>query len=200
MKAKNILFIVLMGIICLIFSSCNSPKEETVVIEQPEEKQNKPQTEEHSEKEEVWIWVDVSGAVNTPGVYRLKQGSRVFEAVQEAGGFLENADTAGINQASVLSDGEKLQIYTTEEAQQMEIQPQEFSDSGEKADTNGKININTADLAELQEIPGVGEKKAQSIMEYRENCGDFQNIEQLQDVPGIKGKTFDKVKDYITVK
>lgn len=200
MKAKNILFIVLMGIICLIFSSCNSPKEETVVIEQPEEKQNKPQTEEHSEKEEVWIWVDVSGAVNTPGVYRLKQGSRVFEAVQEAGGFLENADTAGINQASVLSDGEKLQIYTTEEAQQMEIQPQEFSDSGEKADTNGKININTADLAELQKIPGVGEKKAQSIMEYRENCGGFQNIEQLQEVPGIKGKTFDKVKDYITVK
>ena len=200
MKAKNILFIVLMGIICLIFSSCNSPKEETVVIEQPEEKQNKPQTEEHSEKEEVWIWVDVSGAVNTPGVYRLKQGSRVFEAVQEAGGFLENADTAGINQASVLSDGEKLQIYTIEEAQQMEIQPQEFSDSREKVDTNGKININTADLAELQEIPGVGEKKAQSIMEYRENCGGFQNIEQLQEVPGIKGKTFDKVKDYITVK
>ena len=200
MKAKNILYIVLMGIICLIFSSCNSPKEETVVIEQPEEKQNKPQTEEHSEKEEVWIWVDVSGAVNTPGVYRLKQGSRVFEAVQEAGGFLENADTAGINQASVLSDGEKLQIYTIEEAQQMEIQPQEFSDSREKADTNGKININTADLAELQEIPGGGEKKAQSIMEYRENCGGFQNIEQLQEVPGIKGKTFDKVKDYITVK
>ena len=200
MKAKNILFIVLMGIICLVFSSCNSPKEETVVIEQSEEKQNKPQTEEHSEKEEVWIWVDVSGAVNTPGVYRLKQGSRVFEAVQEAGGFLENADTTGINQASVLSDGEKLQIYTIEEAQQMEIQPQEFSDSREKADTNGKININTADLAELQEIPGVGEKKAQSIMEYRENCGGFQNIEQLQEIPGIKGKTFDKVKDYITVK
>lgn len=200
MKAKNILFIVLMGIICLIFSSCNSPKEETVVIEQTEEKQNKPQTEEHSEKEEAWIWVDVSGAVNTPGVYRLKQGSRVFEAVQEAGGFLENADTAGINQASVLSDGEKLQIYTIEEAQQMEIQPKEFSDSGEKADTNDKININTADLAELQEIPGVGEKKAQSIMEYRETSGGFQNIEQLQEVPGIKGKTFDKVKDYITVK
>lgn len=200
MKAKNILFIVLMGIICLIFSSCNSPKEETVVIEQPEEKQNKPQTEEHSEKEEAWIWVDVSGAVNTPGVYRLKQGSRVFEAVQEAGGFLENADTVGINQASVLSDGEKLQIYTIEEAQQMEIQPKEFSDSGEKADTNGKININTADLAELQEIPGVGEKKAQSIMEYRETRGGFQNIEQLQEVPGIKGKTFDEVKDYITVK
>lgn len=200
MKAKNILFIVLIGMICLIFSSCNSPKEETVVIEQPEEKQNKPQTEEHSEKEETWIWVDVSGAVNTPGVYRLKQGSRVFEAVQEAGGFLENADTAGINQASVLSDGEKLQIYTIEEVQQMEIQLKEFSDAGEKADTNGKININTADLSELQEIPGVGEKKAQSIMEYRETSGGFQNIEQLQEVPGIKGKTFDKVKDYITVK
>lgn len=87
MKAKNILFIMLMGIICLVFSSCNSPKEETVVIEQSEEKQNKPKTEEHSEQEEAWIWVDVSGAVSAPGVYCLKQGSRVFEAVQEAGGF-----------------------------------------------------------------------------------------------------------------
>ena len=200
MKAKNILFIMLMGIICLDFSSCNSPKEETVVIEQSEEKQNKPKTEEHSEQEEAWIWVDVSGAVSAPGVYCLKQGSRVFEAVQEAGGFLENADTTGINQASVLSDGEKLQIYTIEEVQQMEVQPEMFSGSSENTESGGKININTADLTELQEIPGVGEKKAQSIMEYREACGGFQNIEQLQEVPGIKGKTFDKVKDYITVK
>ena len=113
MKRRNILFIVLMGIICLIFSSCNSPKEETVVIEKAEEK-----PEEKSPEKESWIWVDVSGAVNVPGVYRLKEGSRVFEAIQEAGGFLENADTTGINQASVLSDGEKLQIYTVEEVQQ----------------------------------------------------------------------------------
>ena len=138
--------------------------------------------------------------MSAPGVYCLKQGSRVFEAVQEAGGFLENADTTGINQASVLSDGEKLQIYTIEEVQQMEVQPEMFSGSSENTESGGKININTADLTELQEIPGVGEKKAQSIMEYREACGGFQNIEQLQEVPGIKGKTFDKVKDYITVK
>lgn len=200
MKARNILFIVLMGIISLIFSSCNFPKEETVIVEQPEEKLNKLETEEDSVKEESWIWVDVSGAVNTPGVYRLKRGSRVFEAIQEAGGFQENADTAGINQASVLSDGEKLQIYTIEEAQQMELSSEKFSISQDNTDAKGKININTADLSELQEIPGVGEKKAQSIMEYRELNGNFQSIEQLQEVQGIKGKTFDKVKDYITVK
>lgn len=200
MKARNILFIVLMGIISLIFSSCNFPKEETVIVEQPEEKLNKLETEEDSVKEESWIWVDVSGAVNTPGVYRLKRGSRVFEAIQEAGGFQENADTAGINQASVLSDGEKLQIYTIEEAQQMELSSEKFSISQDNTDVKGKININTADLSELQEIPGVGEKKAQSIMEYRELNGNFQSIEQLQEVQGIKGKTFDKVKDYITVK
>ena len=200
MKARNILFIVLMGIISLIFSSCNFPKEETVIVEQPEEKLNKLKTEEDSVKEESWIWVDVSGAVNTPGVYRLKRGSRVFEAIQGAGGFQENADTAGINQASVLSDGEKLQIYTIEEAQQMELSSEKFSISQDNTDAKGKININTADLSELQEIPGVGEKKAQSIMEYRELNGNFQSIEQLQEVQGIKGKTFDKVKDYITVK
>lgn len=200
MKVRNILFIALMGIISLIFSSCNFPKEETVIVEQPEEKLNKLETEEDSVKEESWIWVDVSGAVNTPGVYRLKRGSRVFEAIQEAGGFQENADTAGINQASVLSDGEKLQIYTIEEAQQMELSSEKFSISQDNTDAKGKININTADLSELQEIPGVGEKKAQSIMEYRELNGNFQSIEQLQEVQGIKGKTFDKVKDYITVK
>ena len=182
MKAKNILFIMLMGIICLVFSSCNSPKEETVVIEQSEEKQNKPKTEEHSEQEEAWIWVDVSGAVSAPGVYRLKQGSRVFEAVQEAGGFLENADTTGINQASVLSDGEKLQIYTIEEVQQMEVQPEMFSGSSENAESGGKININTADLTELQEIPGVGEKKAQSIMEV------FRTLNSFRRYRGLKGK------------
>lgn len=200
MKARNILFIVLMGIISLICSSCNVPKEETVVVEQPEEKLNQLKTEEDSVKEESWIWVDVSGAVNTPGVYRLKQGSRVFEAIQEAGGFQENADTTGINQAAVLSDGEKLQIYTIEEAQQMELSSEKFSISQDNTDGKGKININTADLSELQEIPGVGEKKAQSIMEYRELNGNFQSIEQLQEVQGIKGKTFDKIKDYITVK
>lgn len=199
MKRRNILFIVLMGIICLIFSSCNFPKEETVVIEKAEEKPEE-KSEEKSPEKESWIWVDVSGAVNAPGVYRLKEGSRVFEAIQEAGGFLENADTTGINQASVLSDGEKLQIYTVEEVQQMEMQPNQISASQENTDAKGKININTANLAELQEIPGIGEVKAKSIMEYREANGGFQSIENLQEVPGIKGKTFDKVKDYITVK
>ncbi len=202
MKIRNIFFIVLVGITCLSFTSCKVPKEEPVVIEQAEEsseeqkEQLKP--EEDSVPEEAWIWVDISGAVHSPGVYCLKQGSRVFEAVEEAGGFLENADTTGINQASILSDGEKLQIYTIEEVEQMEIQPENFSVSREN--TEAKVNINTADLAELQQIPGVGEKKAQSIMEYRASKGKFQSIEQLQEVPGIKGKTFDKVKDYITVK
>ena len=129
-ERRNILFIVLMGIICLIFGSCNSPKEETVVIEKAEEKPEE-KSEEKSPEKESWIWVDVSGAVNAPGVYRLKEGSRVFEAIQEAGGFLENADTTGINEASVLSDGEKLQIYTVEEVQQMEMQPNQISASQE---------------------------------------------------------------------
>lgn len=210
MKVRNILFIAIMSMLCFNFSACNYPKEDTVIIEQPKEQSDKSKVEENSATEnsiiedsvkaESWIWVDVSGAVKIPGVYRMKQGARVFEAIQEAGGFLENADTAGINQASVLSDGEKLQIYTKEEAQQMEKSPKSFSDSQNNIENNGKVNINTADLIELQKIPGVGEKKAQSIMEYREKNGKFQSIEQLQEVSGIKGKTFEKIKDYITVK
>lgn len=122
------------------------------------------------------------------GVYCLKQGSRVFEAVQEAGGFLENADTTGINQASVLSDGEKLQIYTIEEVQQMEVQPEMFSGSSENTESGGKININTADLTELQEIPGVGEKRHSPLWSIGKPAEVFRILNSFRRYRGLKGK------------
>lgn len=170
--------------------------------EKAEEKsQSSGQQENHRD-----IWVDVSGAVKTPGVYRLKENARVFEAVQAAGGFSEQADTQWLNQAALLVDGEKIQVYTLEETRQMKeqgaIQPGAASDPEGSSDTEsregGKVNINTADAAGLQEIPGIGEVRAKAIVDYREENGLFGNIEAIQEVPGIKGKTFEKIQNYIT--
>lgn len=151
------------------------------------------------------ICVFVCGAVNTPGVYYLSAGARVYEAVEAAGGFSQDADTQWLNQAASLKDGCRIWIYTREESRAMEEageSPDEgdisFRGTGENTEDSGKININTASLEELQSIPGIGEKKAQAILSYRQEKGSFGSCEEIQQVPGIKGGTFEKIKDYIT--
>lgn len=155
------------------------------------------QADEQQEK----IWVDVEGAVKAPGVYELDKSSRVFEAVEAAGGFTEEADTAWLNQAAVVTDGQKIQVYTREETKEMEEQGREPVLQSEvlEEEKEGKINLNLASLEELQEIPGIGEVRAQAIVDYREEAGAFGSIEEIQQVPGIKGKTFEKIEEYITV-
>lgn len=181
---------------------------ETEQIEKSPEKVTESNKKEESEKQEIWI--DVSGAVKNPGVYQLQGNARVFEAVNAAGGFTEEADTMWLNQAAVVTDGQKLQVYTKAETQEMKdrglqadidaVQQEEAGTVQEgKSASNGKINLNTASLAELQEIPGIGEVRAQAILDYREEAGGFQSIQQIQEVPGIKGKTFEKIEEHITV-
>lgn len=204
MKKKRGFAEILCLVCCLLICSCK--EQEEVVLEQPslEAAQEEPTK---LEKENTSIWVDVGGAVNHPGVYELKGEARVFEAIEAAGGFSENADTGWLNQASLLSDGEKIQVYTLEETSQMKAQgmgqnqsPETESQAagGGHTGQTGKVNINMADVNGLQEIPGVGKVRAQAIADYREENGAFQSIEEIQKVPGIKGKTFEKIKDYIT--
>ena len=139
--------------------------------------------------------------MKAPGVYELDKSSRVFEAVEAAGGFTEEADTAWLNQAAVVTDGQKIQVYTREETKEMEEQGREPVLQSEvlEEEKEGKINLNQASLEELQEIPGIGEVRAQAIVDYREEAGAFGSIEEIQQVPGIKGKTFEKIEEYITV-
>lgn len=215
MKKKSVLFGMFLLICCLWVSSC---KQEEVVIEQPSlEKSEKEETDKADGKEEKssqeskpeaeTIWVDVSGAVNRPGVYELQKEARVFEAVKAVGGFSKEADTGWLNQAALLVDGEKIQVYTLEETSQMkeqgivqEKQQKETADSPvQSTGGNGRVNINTADVTGLQEIPGIGQVRAQAIADYREENGKFQSIEEIQEVPGIKGKTFEKIQNYITI-
>ncbi len=174
------------------------------------------------------IWVHVCGAVRKAGVYELPAGSRVYEAVQEAGGFATDADESYVNQAQRLSDGAKLVIPTVEqveeaagdsraEAGQIGIVEQAgvqqagygVSDAGTgdgagqtdpvSAAADGRININTASEAQLCEIPGIGATRAAAIAAYRQEHGGFSSIEEIMNVSGIKEGTYAKIKDRITV-
>ena len=152
------------------------------------------------------IYVDVTGAVKAPGVYTLPAGSRVFEAIALAGGAREDASLENLNQAGLLQDGQQIRVYTEEEAAQMAQQgslpslPGAEAAAGQKEGQEAsKVNINTAGKDELMTLTGIGETRAEAILAYRQETGGFQAPEDLMQVEGIKEKTFEKLKDQITV-
>ena len=147
------------------------------------------ETELETEKDQVnsSIFVYVCGAVLDEGVYELPAGSRVYEAIQKAGGFTEDAAVTQINQAEVLEDETQLYVPTMEEI------------TNEETKDDGKVNLNSATKEELMTLPGVGDAKADLIIQYREEHGRFQNIEDVMNISGIKEGLFAKIKDNITV-
>lgn len=144
------------------------------------------------------IFVHVCGAVSVPGVYELKVGARVYEAIAAAGGMLEDAAEAGINQAQVLADSDQIYVPTEQEAAEGSTAVVTgAADAGGSG--SGLVNINTADKEELKTLNGIGDTRADSIIAYREANGAFTKIEDLMLVDGIKEGTFEKLKDSITV-
>lgn len=157
------------------------------------------------------IYVHICGAVVSPGVYKLEAGSRVFEGIEAAGGFREDACEDFVNQAGILQDGQRLGIPTAEEAQAARednvsgglwtADGTDASAFGKQTEnTDGRVNINTASEEELGGIAGIGAGKAAAIVQYRTENGSFTSIEDIMKVSGIKEGTFAKIKDRITVK
>ena len=165
---------------------------ETVYNVESETQNEKPEQEEKPLQE--WIYVDVCGAVRNPGVYRIETGSRVFQVLEQAGGCTEEASLETVNQADLLTDGQKIRIYTKEEAGQMEKKLQE-----EDPLLDDRVDINRAGKEELMTLTGVGETRAQAILAYRETHGSFSSVEELMQVEGIKEKTYEKLKDQIRI-
>ncbi|MCH4193063.1 MAG: helix-hairpin-helix domain-containing protein [Butyrivibrio sp.] len=151
------------------------------------------------------VYVYVCGAVRTEGVYELPEGSRVFDAVDAAGGFSSDADTSYVNQAAQVTDGVQIRIPEKTETAQNKAVPRQTMTTGITPDagsTQGQstlININTADEAGLCEIPGIGAGRAKDIISYRQEHGGFKKIEEIMQVGGIKEKLFNRIKDSITV-
>lgn len=141
------------------------------------------------------IYVHVCGAVLSPGVKLLPEGSRVVDALEAAGGFAPEADQAAVNLASILVDGQKIYFPTQEETKgQSEIWQSELRNA-EMADD--RIDINAASVRELQELPGIGSVKADAIVKYRNEHGKFEKLEELLEVPGISKNLYDRIKDMV---
>ncbi len=177
---KNSIIILLMMVILSLAGCRKSQSEElslqetdTVDIQQEEAKES--------------IYVHVCGAVNSEGVYELPRGSRVFEAIEAAGGFREDAATTEVNQAELLEDEARIYVPTVQEIQQG------------TSSKNGKININKATKEELMTLPGVGASRAESIVQYRKEQGAFKKIEDIMKIAGIKEALFEKIKELISV-
>ena len=160
-----------------------------------------PQTSSSAESE--FLTVDVKGAVKNPGIYQLKKISRINDAIQKAGGLTTDADSKSINLAQRLTDEAVVYVATMgENAASVSSNTGQSSTSGtsEVASQKGnKVNLNTADLSELQTISGIGQKRAQDILDYREANGKFNSVDDLKNVSGVGAKTLEKLKEYVTV-
>jgi len=143
------------------------------------------------------IVVQIAGAVPRPGVYALAKGSRVQDAISAAGGFLAEADKTGINLARALDDGEQLEVpYMEGSSPVLGTLPPAATEAPSSAEL---ININTASLAELDTLPGIGPTTAQKIVDYRNQNGPFLSKEDIINVSGIGPGTYERLKDLITV-
>ena len=149
------------------------------------------------------IFVDVCGAVTNPGVYEMEADSRVFQAIEAAGGMLPEAAGTSVNQAQPVSDGQQIYVPTKDEiADGTAVLPAEIQQQGENGQQetkDGKVNLNTADTETLKTLSGIGDSKAQAIVAWREENGRFSSIEDIMQVPGIKESTFTKIKDKIAI-
>ena len=143
------------------------------------------------------VLVHVDGAVAAPGVYELPAGSRVNDAVLAAGGLAAEADTSGVNLAAPVSDGEKVRVPLEGE----DVAPavgEVTAGEGDEGDP-APVNLNTAGVEELDELPGVGEATARAIIEDREENGPFTSPEDLMRVSGIGEKKFARLEGLICV-
>lgn len=168
------------------------------------------------------VYVHVCGAVISPGVYEMPAGSRFYEAVDAAGGFAEDACQDYLNMAALLADGSRLEIPTLEEIQSKEsaedksgqpdgndrnaeysyytVSEASVAEGGSAGESEtGLVNINTADIAGLCALPGIGEGRAKAIIEYREKQGGFQKKEDIMQVSGIGEKMYARMEAYLAV-
>ena len=164
-----------------------------------EDEQSLPEPSQQEEASAL-IYVDIDGEVKNPGVYKIEPESRIFQVIEQAGGLTKDADTSSINQAETVYDGAKIHIPGKGEAGESLSPPGALSqDPSGGTVVRGKININTAGADELQTLPGVGQVTASKIIDYRTASGPFHSVEDIMNVSGIGDKTYEKIKDQITV-
>lgn len=212
---------IILGIILLTILGVSSFFVIRNVMSNKKEKKDEVIVEKSLEKKEVekeeLLQVDIKGEIINPGIYELDNDSRVIDVINKAGGLTENANTSVINLSKKITDEMVIIIYSNEEVNDFkttkEIEEQVIEKciqkdenslindaciENDKNEVTGKININTASLEELMKLPGVGESKAKSIIEYRETKSKFNTIEDIKNVNGIGDNLFAQIKENIT--
>ncbi len=178
-----IVIILLLIVIKLIIISSNK-------VEIEDDENLDTSKEEYLDDE--YYYVDIKGCIKNPGVYKLVKGSRVKDVIELAGGLTSDSDTSNINLAKIIEDEMVININSVND------------NSGNNYSMNSNnlsdlININTASLEQLMTLSGIGESKARSIISYRKENGNFNEIEDITKVSGIGQALYEKIKDYITV-
>ncbi len=180
-KGLAVVLIIALFVFAYLWIKLSSKKEEMVFKDFENVNENNIKAEKSGS-----LFVDIDGAVNNPGVYEFKDGSRVNDAIITAGGLKSNAYTKNLNKARLLNDGEKIYILNVDEISEI------------SSENSKLININTASKEMLMTIPGIGKVYAQRIIDYR-NKKSFGSIEEIKNIDGIGEKIFEKIKEFITV-
>lgn len=214
MRRKPGMVLIILTMMTFVLSGCQSDEitGEEVTLEEEALQEGKGSGEEQADGEsqeqregtgkeqtgrtdEGKIWVYVCGQVASPGVYELPEESRIYEAVESAGGILEQGAAESVNLAEKASDGQRIYIPSKEEAAAM---PAETPDEGSSGGMNDeRVNLNTADKEELMTLTGIGETRAEAILTYREENGSFHSPEDIMNVQGIKEGIYEKIKEQI---
>ncbi|WP_165970850.1 helix-hairpin-helix domain-containing protein [Peribacillus frigoritolerans] len=169
-------------------------KDEAALLTGEQALNEEPESEENEADQTVIV--DVKGEVQKPGVYEMKPGERFHHVIEKAGGLTNAADAVQINLAELLEDGMIVYIPKQGEiAENLIQQPAAGADAEEQ-----KVNLNKATSEDLQTLTGIGPAKAEAILAYREEAGGFKTIEDILNVSGIGEKSFEKLKDSISVK
>ncbi len=197
-------YIVIIAIILLGYSAFDTPsdiifkddQDKTWTDSNPDTKNDMTSNEIEIEKiEPLTLFVDIKGEVILPGVYEVKQHSRVIDVIQLAGGFTEFAERKGVNLAEKVVD--EMVIYVSPIGEELTNWTTLHSSSNHE---NRVVNINFAKKNELEKLPGIGPSKANAIISYREKHGHFKSIDDLEKVSGIGSKLVEKFREYITIK
>ena len=197
--------IVAIGIMYFIYNK-NQVKEDINI--ENEILVNNVSTNENNTNDDIVI-IHITGSVKNPGIVKLKEGSRIEDAIEAAGGLTENADITKVNLAYVVEDGTKIKIPSASEE---DIGDEDIIDSksGDNIiieentvssnNSTQTININKATEKEFETLPGIGPSLASKIIEYRNQNGKFESIEDIKNVNGIGDNKYEKINDLITVK
>jgi len=184
-----VVVLLLAGLAAAVLFSALAPRGTTSSIAQP----SSTSTAEPSQASSATIFVHILGEVARPGLYELREGDRAVDAVAAAGGFTETADQSQLNLARFVTDGEQILVLAIGAA------PPPGGGQAAPGVVAGKVNINTADAAALETLPRVGPALSARILEWRAANGRFTAIEDLMSVTGIGEKTFEGLKDLVTV-